>query len=280
MHIESHLKLNTLEPNLVKKQLLFFGFAILLALLLLAIGQKQRSKINVTAPSQSAVPLNDASSNATALPTTNKPEDIFEKDSTTKWINTRSAGLTIAQQPGLVGHEPIGTVTFGNLTIDLGETPPLYRCQLQTKTCPLMLGNKHQKRTFEIFAATLFITPASEAIVYPLSVTYPRWPNPSTGIESSGGFVFVEGESPLEKIGVLVPRVIPEKGEATDMFEWQIQIRMNDRMTSANLISKAKLQALGPEFIVLMATHPEKIPAKSFVVWFNFEKDGTVSLLE
>jgi hypothetical protein len=264
----------------MKKLFLFLGLTVLLAILLWTISLKPQSKHEVIPTSEIVVASGIVSGGASAVSGNYKPEQDYEIEATAKWLADHSAGLIISQEPHSVTHEPIGTVIFGNSKIDLGETPPQFRCQLQTKTNPIMLGEKHQRRSFEIFAATILTKPDGLAILYPLSVTYPRWPNPNTGLESSGGFVFLKSENPLQKIGVIIPRVIPEQGDNAGMLEWQIQIRMNDRLTEVDIVSKAKMQDLGPDYIVLLATHSNKLPSRSSVVWFNFEKDGTLSLLE
>lgn len=194
------------------------------------------------------------------------------------WIKNHSAGLTISQTFDPVSNEAIGMVISGKRNIDLGETPPVYRYQLQAAGYPIMLGDKHERRTFEIQVSSLLMEPDEAALRAPLSVRYPRWANPKTGLESSGGLVFMRDEDPLTKVGVMVPKVIPEQGDSDDSFEWQIQIRVNDRLSDVDARTQAKPQSLGVDVVVLMPTHPDRIPASSPVVWFKFEKDGTVSL--
>ncbi|HEY1080848.1 MAG TPA: hypothetical protein VGE29_01215 [Prosthecobacter sp.] len=196
------------------------------------------------------------------------------------WVKERSAGLVTDQKIDPESNEPRGTVTAGNLTIDLGETPPVYRHQLQTLECPVMLGDKHQRRSYEIYVTSFLIEVDGIAKKYPLHVTYPRWVD--NGIQTSGGFVFVKNENPVTKIGVILPKVkIPgDMGPgAKELLEWQILVRVNDR-SYVDTKTSAKEQTLGSDTVVLMPTHPEKIPASSSVVWFKFEKDGTVSLLD
>ena len=196
------------------------------------------------------------------------------------WVKAHSAGLVISQAFDLQTNEPTGTVRLGNVVLGLGETPPIYRYQLQAAGYPVMLGDKHQRRTFEIQATSLILGSDGAAMACPLSVSYPRWPGPNAGLENSGGFVFMRHETPLTKIGVIVPKVIPENGESAADFDWQIQIRVNDKLSDVDVRTKAKPQSLGNDVTVLMATHPDNIPANSLVVWFKFEKDGTVLLLD
>jgi hypothetical protein len=196
------------------------------------------------------------------------------------WVTGHSAGLVISQAFDAVSNEPIGTVTSGSMVIGLGETPPIYRYQLQASGFPFMLGDKHQRQTFEIHATSLIVASGGTILKYPLSVSYPRWPRQNAGLETSGGFVFMRDEVPLSKIGVIVPKVIPERGESVNDSRWQIQIRVDDKLSNADVQTKAKPQSLVSDVKVLMATHPENIPTSSLVVWFKFEKDGTLSLLD
>lgn len=209
-----------------------------------------------------------------------KPAAPDIEETSEAWVKERSAGLITDQKIDPESNEPRGTVTAGNLTIDLGETPPVYRHQLRTLECPIMLGDKHQRRSYEIYVTSFLIEMDGITKKYPLHVTYPRWVD--NGIQTSGGFVFVKNENPVTKIGVILPKVkIPgDMGPgATELLEWQILVRVNDR-SYVDAKTLAKEQTLGSDMVVLMPTHPDKIPASLSVVWFKFEKDGTVSLLD
>jgi hypothetical protein len=209
-----------------------------------------------------------------------KPKEELVPDNDVSWLKQVHAGLVISQTFDGIDNEPRGTVTFGNLTTDLGETPPLYRHQLKTAAYPVLLGEKHERNSFHIYAMSLHREKDGVTKEYALSVTYPKWPGPSAGLESSGGFVFNREEQPVRSIGVIVPKIIPEDGETLETLDWQIQIRVNDRVGNADIPSKAKPQLLGPAVVVLMATHPSRIPASSNVVWFKLEANGNVSLME
>jgi hypothetical protein len=200
-------------------------------------------------------------------------------DESKVWIQKHDAGLSLSQQFDPSTNTLQGSVTVGNGMIGLGEDPPRYIHQLKTTGCPLLLGEQHERRAYVITTMSIFNEPIGVTKEYPLAVTYPRWTQ-TTGLKTSGGLVFMKEENPVQNIGVIVPEVVPEEGESLDMFEWQIQIRMNDRASDVDLLSYAKPQYLDSSVIVLLATHPDNIPKESKVVWFKIEKNGTVSLLK
>lgn len=186
-------------------------------------------------------------------------------------------GLVISQKFDPERNEPRGTATLGTIKIDLGEAPPYYRYQLQAVGYPLMLGDKHERRMFWIEVNSLVIGPNGANIKSCLLVRYPRWEGL---LSSSGGLVFDRDDIPITKIGVIVPKVIIPQGHDPEAIEYQVDIRMSDPLNEVDPRTKAKEQFLGTNMRVLMATHPDKIPASAPVVWFKFEKDGTVSLQE
>jgi hypothetical protein len=233
--------------------------------------------VNVTKGSRNVEFVNHSSNLQSDKRLSSQNQQSFDK--TKKWIQDQDAGLIITQNfvPGTNFFR--GNVKINDKFLNLGEDPPHYIHQLKTIGCPLMLGEEHERRNFRICAVSIY----SEGNVYTketaLSVIYPRW-TPTTGLKTSGGFVFMKEENPVHNIGVIVPEVVPEEGESLDMFDWQIQIRMNDRANDVDLLSYAKPLYLDSSVIVLLATHPDNIPKESKVVWFKIEKNGTVSLIK
>lgn len=188
------------------------------------------------------------------------PPDAVKSNET--WVINRSAGLTLPPRP-----DPDAADFHGDDVI-------LYRHQLRTSGNPILLGEGHERRNYRLYVNSPLVKP------YLLSVTYPRWGN--DGIQTSGGFVFIKNENPVTKIGVIIPEVrTPEDmgPGAADLLEWQILIgALSESGPYVVPVTKAKPQSLGPSVVLLMATHPDKIPASSPVIWFKFEKNGTVSL--
>jgi len=263
------------------KRILLITLPVLgLLMCLWLLNQKQSAPLNPGTETRPVKPSSDRAAPSVSLNHSGQAvmPDIAIDDET--WLKNHSADLVIAQTFDPESNDPKGTVTVGNLTIDLGETPPVYRNQLQASECPVMLGEKHRRRSYEIYATSLFIETDGITKKHPLHITYPRWPG--AGIETSGGFVFIKDENPPTKIGVIVPAVrTPEDmgPGASELLEMQILIRVNDR-DYVDAKTTPKLQSLDSGVVVLMPTHPDKIPTSSFVAWFKFEKDGTVLLLE
>jgi len=265
--------------NMKKTSVSLIAFAGLIIFLWFGLSRKMSpevDKVPKSVPSLAPAPHLPPQISTSAT----KPVEEIVPDTDLSWLKELSAGLVISQSFDPIANEPRGTVTSGNLVIDLGETPPLYRHQIQTATCPVMLGEKHERKAFHIYATSLLIDKDGATKEYPLSVSYPKWPGSNAGLETSGGFVFRRDEQPLRSIGVIVPKVIPEVGETLDMLDWQIQIFADNPMLNVDFLSKAKPQSLGSAVVVLMATHPDRISANSNVVWFKFEANGTVSLME
>lgn len=200
-------------------------------------------------------------------------------DETKKWVQDHEAALKITQNLDPITNFRRGNIEINGGFVDLGEDPPRYIHQLKTTGSPLLLGEAHERRNFRISAVSIYSERNIVTQETPLAVIYPRWTQ-TTGLKTSGGFVFMKEENPVQNIGVIVPEVVPEEGESLDMFEWQIQIRMNDRASDVDLLSYAKPQYLDSSVIVLLATHPDNIPKESKVVWFKIEKNGTVSLIK
>ena len=200
------------------------------------------------------------------------------------WADARSAGLVFDQATGPDSPYPVGTVRLGDLKFDLGETPPFYKHQLATSFHPILIGDNNNRHTFETTVMTLAKETGGYLLKCPLNVEYPSWGGDAksgepSGLETSGGLVFETDENPITRIGVLIPRVIPDSEGAEEEHRWQIHLRANSREFAFDTRTKAKLESLENR-IVLMATDPEKIPSASPVIWFKFEKDGSVSLVD
>ena len=185
-----------------------------------------------------------------------------------EWVAQRSAGIEVNQtQQGKLYYP--GSLTFKGVTIDLGETPPMIRYQLEARKCALLLGELDNRHAYQRYLCSERLVAGKPIINYYLSVFYQR-------SATQGGFVFRRSESVIQTVGVIIPDIKVPAGDDPSAPQWSVSVRVAEHPLSPDALEKIQPQALDSNMIVLMQTHPEKMPSSARILWFEFDDSGSL----
>lgn len=115
------------------------------------------------------------------------------------WMDLHDAGLRIIQAKD-PNTEPTGTLSRGNLTCDLGETPARYRIQLAAFGGTLLLGEKDDRHRLNRSISMVREIDRRLVIEREVTVTYPR-------NAQQYGFLFRRQEDTINAVGVVIPEI-------------------------------------------------------------------------
>ena len=138
-----------------------------------------------------------------------------EAAKTHAWMELHDAGLQIVQAEDL-NAEPTGTLSRGNLTCDLGETPARYGVQLTALGGTLLLGEKDDRHRLNRSISMVREVDGRLVIEREVTVTYPR-------SAQQYGFLFRRQEDTINAVGVVIPEIRLLQG--TNPYNSVVEVR-------------------------------------------------------
>ena len=191
------------------------------------------------------------------------------------WIQEHSADISFIQSPDEAG-DPVGTVTIGSITGDLGETPPFYKYQVKISELPFLLGTYDERNSYSRRANSFLIEGKHMYDGPSICVTYPRGFMPYNGLKSCGGFVFRKDKKNISEIGILLPDVLlPSDVDYSSLdvvpLDWRIQIRCDNKEFGYDQ-KNAKVEILDNSMIIVLPT-PESPPSEARILWLKLDAE-------
>ena len=171
-------------------------------------------------------------------------------------LTSLAAPVLLSQAIDAATGEPRGAAEYRGVTIDLGETPPIYRFALESEWGAMLVGEKNTRHRFE--KALHLIQPAGregEAIRELALVSIPR------NVEIASGFLIEAGDGRVKRVGVLVPD--------QDVRHAEFSIRIGGQLRGLGDLQLEPIPPLGVDrFIVLESGVDHKASA---VFWVTDE---------
>jgi hypothetical protein len=187
-----------------------------------------------------------------------------------EWVAQRSAGIEVNQtQQGKLYYP--GSVIVKGVTFDLGETPPRFQHQLAAKKCSLLLGELDNRHAYQRHLRSVRLVDGKFVMDYGFSVSYPR-------VATPGGIAFHRSESVIQTVGIIIPEIKVPPGIDPSNPLWQVMVRTEEdlRYLDPDVLEKLKPQPLDSSLVVLMQTHPGKMPSSARILWLAFDDSGSL----
>jgi hypothetical protein len=225
----------------------------------------------------------DESKPATPAAGSTSPAQIipypFDRQPAVAWANQHSAGMIVKQ---LLGDDsyPRGSMHRGEASGDLGETPPVYIYNLQTKALPILLGKEDDRHKFRR-SINLIRQEGRTLESFGIFIQVEWWRS-----DGPGGFVFLRGEKTISKIGLIIPPVMPPSVSETDPnHTTEIRISGSGPVVHGlpEKVWEKAAEKLDHRYVVLMnapaadwraAAKTEPPPASAHILWVEFTQDG------
>lgn len=207
----------------------------------------------------------------------------FDQQKAVDWANRHSAGMVVKQR--LDGESyPTGSMHRGEASGGLGETPPVYVYNLQTKKLPILLGKRDDRHKFWR-SIELIRQDGNKLLGFDIfiEIQWPRWQGP-------GGFVFMRGEKTISKIGIIVPPIKrdPEVSESDPNYTTEIRVEGKGPVVFGvpERVLKKPPEKLDERYVVLMHAPGadwrkeairEAPPESAHILWIEFTEDGRLA---
>lgn len=200
--------------------------------------------------------------------TTNGDENgdgLLEPMDVPAWVEAHDAGLRIIQAKD-PNTEPTGTLSRGNLTCDLGETPARYCIQLAALGGSLLLGEKDDRHKLNRSISMVREADSQLIIEREVTVTYPR-------NAQQYGFLFRRQESTINAVGVVIPEIRLARG--ANPYNSVIEVRYGRTILDFHHDDAAELPMvpLGDDVVLVMGrTLTQERGVR--VLWLRIDERG------
>ncbi len=186
------------------------------------------------------------------------------------WVAKRTAGVVFNQtHRGKLWYP--GSIVVRGITLKLGETPPRFHYQLEASNSALLLGELDSRHKFQRYLRTVNFISGTPDLNPGISVSYSR-------LATQGGFVFRRDEPVIQTVGIIIPDIKAPPRTDKSSPQWSVLVRIEETSHYLGLdeLEELKPQALTPNMVVLMQTHPGELPSSARILWLEFDDRGSL----